>query len=215
MIQGEQVHLPANKQHNWMQLPSQEAPEIARLGSWKEQSSLLLMDFAQASPKVPEVPVLGRRDLPLQSCSPAQGAGNHCSHVASRQLRKLHEHHTKQGIHVALLRPAKRNTTTLSHQMQLLSQGDSLPHTCWPDTGSRGLQGTVAFCRLTWYHGWSRNIAGQWTSNTSSSLVIQLEPVMIKGPAPIAARPAHCLNTPRTKAEQAPICMRCIRKHVL
>lgn len=59
MIHGEQVHLPANKQHSSMQLPIQEVREIPRLGSWKKQSSLLLIAFAQASAKVPEVPVLG------------------------------------------------------------------------------------------------------------------------------------------------------------
>lgn len=39
MIAGAQVHLVVNKEHTWMQLPTQEGPEIARLGSWKEQES--------------------------------------------------------------------------------------------------------------------------------------------------------------------------------
>lgn len=107
IIHGEQAHLPANKQHSWVQLPTQAAPEIPRLGSWKEQSSLVLVDFAQASAKALQVPTLGRRDLPLQSCSPAQGAGNHHSHTAPQQLRKLHKHHVRQGVHSATSPPSK------------------------------------------------------------------------------------------------------------
>lgn len=144
-----------------MQLPTQEVPEIPRLGSWKEQSSLLLTAFAQASAKVPEVPLLSRRDLLLQSWSPAQGAGNHCSRAASQQLRELHEHHAGQGVHTAILSAQQSRTQPpFSTKSSCCQAGRWSPHMCWPDADSRGLEGMVAFCRLTRYHVWSRNTAG-------------------------------------------------------
>lgn len=99
MIHGEQVHLLANKQHGWMQ----QVPDIPRLGSWEEQSSLLLIAFAQASAKVPEVSALGRT-FPCKAASllkqPLGSSESSTSITPDRALR-----------------PAKQDTTTLFHQI--------------------------------------------------------------------------------------------------
>lgn len=145
---------------------------------WEAGKSRPPFSFAQASAKVPEVPALGRRDISLQSCSPPQAAGKHHSHAASRQLRELHEHHTRQGIHIALLSTQQSRTQPpFSTQYSCCQGGRWSPYMCQPDVNSKGLEGTVAFCRFTKYHVWSRNAADQQTSDTSSSPRIQLGPV--------------------------------------
>jgi len=58
----------------------------------------------------------------------------------------------------------------------------------------------VLFHRLTRQHVWNRNIAGQWMSNTSSSLLVFLGPVTMKGLTPTAACWAWCLQHPLDKS---------------